>query len=73
MSVWTRREADLSAGRASRSGRDERGIAEKQKFGTGMARQRQFRSGNDHGGAMVSPHRIEGNADLVWHWMTLRS
>ena len=26
---------------------------------------RQFRPGHDHGGAVVAPHRIEGNADLV--------
>ena len=30
-----------------------------------MARKRQFGAGNDDGGAVVSPHRIECNADLV--------
>ena len=45
--------------------RDQRGIAEEQEFAFGMARQRQLGAGDDHGGAVVSPHRIESNADLV--------
>ena len=49
--------------------RDLRRVAEEEKFAFGMALQRQFRTGNDHGGAVVSPHRIERNADLVWHRM----
>ena len=56
-----------------RSGIDERrdqlGIPEEEEFALGVARQRQLRPGDDHGGALVSPHRIERNADLVCHRM----
>ena len=47
--------------------RDQRGVAEQKEFAVGVARQRELRAGNDHGRAMVSPHRIERNADLVRH------
>ncbi len=70
MSVWTMRETDLSFGLASISGADQRGIAEKQEFAGGMALQRQFRSGDDHGRTVIAPHRIESNADLVRHLAT---
>ena len=45
--------------------RDLRSVAEEQEFALGVARQRQLRAGDDHGGAMVSAHRIERNADLI--------
>jgi hypothetical protein len=45
--------------------RNERGIAEEEELTIGMPRQRQVRPGNDHGGALVTSHRIESNADLV--------
>jgi len=51
---------------------DRRAVAEQKEFALGMTRQRQFRAGDNHGRAMVSPHRVESNADLLRHSMTLR-
>ena len=45
--------------------RDQRGIAEEQEFGLGWRVSARSRAGNDHSGPVVSPHRIESNADLV--------
>ena len=48
------------------------GIAEKQELAVRMARKRQFGAGNNDGGAVVSPHRIKCNTDLLNHAMTAR-
>ena len=52
--------------------RHQRGVAEKSKFAFGMTGQSEFSAGNNDSGAMVSPHRVESNADLLRHWLTLR-
>ena len=51
---------------------DQRRVAEEPELAFGMARQSQIGAGDDHGRTVVSPHRIERNADLVWHRSTLR-
>ena len=54
-----------------RAGGDERRdhgrIAEEEKFALRVARQCQVRAGDDHGRAVVSPHRVESNADRLRH------
>jgi hypothetical protein len=42
-------------------------IAEELKGAVGTALQRQPGAGDDHGRTMVSPHRIERNADRLRH------
>jgi hypothetical protein len=50
--------------------RDLIGVAKKQKLAVGAARQRKVGAGNDHGWTMVSPHRIERNANRLRHLLT---
>ncbi len=72
-SVCTMRDAALSAGRASTSGAICAELPKNTNVLSGWRAERHVGAGYDNTGAVVSPHRIERNADLIWHSMTLRS
>ncbi len=65
MSVWMSFASRFERGPRVEERRDQRGVAEEEEFGFRVPRQRQIGAGNDHSGTLVSPHRVESNADLV--------
>ena len=70
ISACTMREADCSAGCLATSGSTCALLPKNRNVVFRAARQRQFGAGHDHGRAMVSPHRIESNADHLRHCLT---
>ena len=69
-SVCTSRQAALSCGWAGQQRTDLGLVAEQHEFAVGMLRQRQRRARNDHRGAVVAPHGVERDADILGHGST---
>ena len=73
MSVWTKRETALRRRPARDQRLDHGAVAEQDEFGIGVPVERDIGSGHDHRCAVVAPHGVKRDADLIGHGGTLKT